>query len=294
MTRPVLIAALTCHNRRPKTLACLGAFFAQNCRGRVQLRACLVDAGSTDGTPQAVRERFPQVELTLRDESLFWCGGMRIALEQAAKERPDYFLWLNDDTTLYPDALDRMFAAHACLQARDAGRHILVGSTRDPLTGELTYGGVARASRWHPFRFRHVPPGGQPRPCDTLEGNCVLLDRATAERVGALDGAFTHGIGDTDYGLRARRLGCRLWVAPGFAGSCAANDPRESWDSGRLPLRERWAKVRGTKSLPPREHKIFTRRHGGVLWPLFWSLPYVRAILGRACPRIEYKRSQLL
>ena len=54
-----ITALLASHNRRPKTLACLSSYFAQEVPDDVTLSAVLVDDGSTDGTADAVRERFP-------------------------------------------------------------------------------------------------------------------------------------------------------------------------------------------------------------------------------------------
>jgi len=90
-----------------------------------------------------------------------------------------------------------------------------------------------------------------------MNGNCVLIPRSAAERVGNLDARFTHRMGDLDYGFRARRAGCALWIAPGYVGTCAANAPADE----TLPVRERWRRLLGPKGLPPREWWVFTWRH---------------------------------
>jgi hypothetical protein len=33
------------------------------------------------------------------------------------------------------------------------------------------------------------------------------------------------------------------------------------------------------KGLPPQEWSVFARRHAGVLWPIYWLLPYMRLFI---------------
>ena len=96
-----------------------------------------------------------------------------------------------------------------------------MGSTRDPQTGQLTYGGVVHPHRWRPLRSELVEPGDAPRPCDTMNGQVVLIPRAVVQRIGNIDPAFVQQMGDFDYGLRARAAGCSVWVAPGTVANCA-------------------------------------------------------------------------
>ena len=98
---------ITCHNRKPKTLACLTALFNQEPSPDVTIDVYLVDDGSTDGTTEEVHQTYPQVKILQGDGSLFWNGGMRKAFAEALKQDYDYYLWLNDDTVLYPEAMPR-------------------------------------------------------------------------------------------------------------------------------------------------------------------------------------------
>lgn len=262
-------ALLTCHERRERTLACLGALAAQTGHG-ADVDVVVVDAGSRDGTAAAVADRFPATQVVPAGPDLFWNGGMRRAAAHVAGRGHDHHLWLNDDTDLDPGALAALLST-----ARWAGeRAVVVGSTRDPDTGALTYGGVRRSAPGRPLRFDLVAPGTDPVPADTMNGNVVLVPRAVLDAVGPLDPAFTHGIGDFDYGLRARRAGFGVWVAPGSTGTCARNP---AVATARGPLRE-LRRLRGPKGLPPREWLVFARRWAGPAWPLYAAAPYARAL----------------
>jgi GT2 family glycosyltransferase len=274
--KPRVAALLTCFNRRETTVACLRALYRQTAFAEVELSTYLVDDGSSDGTGAAVRREFPQVNVLQGDGQRFWCGGMRLAWDEASKGDYDHYLWLNDDTLLYPDALHRVLATAELLRTRLESDVIVVGTTKDPMTGERTYGGMAKDPGLF-MPFSRVEPGSEPMRCDTMCGNCVIVPRAVARRVGNLSSSFAHQLGDYDYGLRAAALGVSCWVAPGFVGTCSAHDVARSHLDATLPLRDRLRLMRKPSGPPPtREWMIFMKRHSGWRWPLYWGRTLVR------------------
>ncbi|MEQ8468167.1 glycosyltransferase family 2 protein [Coleofasciculus sp. E1-EBD-02] len=293
MTRDRTAVLMTCHNRKPKTLSCLAALFNQILPREVKLDVYLVDDGSTDGTAQAVLQAYPHVKILPGNGNLYWNRGMRKAFAEAMKYDYDYYLWLNDDTLLYPDALSSLWQTYHHLTKQGHEKAIIVGSTHHPNTGKLTYGGFGRSTWWHPFKYSLVEPGTEPKPADTLNGNCVLIPRAVVQILGNLDPAFSHSIGDTDYGLRAQRQGCSVWVAPGYAGKCQTNPPQgHPWLDPKFTLKQRWQAVTDHKGLPPRESKVFCQRYAGWLWLFFWLLPYIRLVLVSLSYKIGLKQEK--
>lgn len=281
---PTLTAVLTCHNRRATTLACLEHLFAQQPPAGLRLRAVLVDDGSTDGTAQAVADAFPDVQLLSGSGQLYWAGGMRLAFAAARADGADYYLWLNDDTLLRPDAVGRLLDTLATV-ADGADDAVIVGTTHAPDTGRPTYGGRVRCSWWHPLKYALVPPTEVPVPCAVMNGNCVLIPAPVAQAVGNIDPSFTHAMADFDYAMRARRHGIGVWVAPGVVGTCASNTATGSWEDPQLSLRARWRRMQGPKGLPLREWATFARRYAGPLWPLYAPLPLVRLLVSALRPR---------
>jgi len=273
-TRPRVVAVLTCHNRRNVTLRSLRSLFSQASRGDAPaLAAVVVDDGSTDGTGEAIRAEFPAARVVTADGTLFWARGMELAESHAIAERPEFVLWLNDDVVLDDSALERLLDTSASTPDT-----IVVGALVDPVTGALTYSGVRR-SRWHPLRTSLVEPGDRPLEADTFNGNVVLVPRSVYERVGPIDGGFSHSQADFDYGFRARAAGARIVVAPGTHGTCSRARPPH-FEDPKLSLRERWRLIQSPKGLPMGSHARYLRRHGGLLWPLFWAVPYVKLTLG--------------
>lgn len=139
----------------------------------MELGAVLVDDGSGDGTAPSVRRRFPSVAVIEAAGDLYWAAAMARAESEATLQQPAYLLWLNDDVTLDPDALERLLDVD---RGRGAGRCIVVGALRDPVTGEVTYSGVRRRGLGlHPLRVELVQPNSRVITVETFNGNVVLV-----------------------------------------------------------------------------------------------------------------------
>ena len=270
---PRLAALLTCHNRRDLTVACLERLERQQDHDAT-IDVILVDAASEDGTAAAVRRLFPNATVLHGPSNLFWARGMHLAFRRAAaRGQYDYYLWLNDDTMLDPDALTHLLATHDQLRRAQGSPLVVAGATRDRTTGKQTYGGMQRSAGGSPVRFESVHSNpDHPTPVDTMNGNCVLVSNEIVQRIGIIDPRFFHTLADFDYGLRAQAAGCEVWLAAGTVGTCTAN---------RLPD-TRWQRVRyvfGPRRIRAYEWYVFVRRWGGRRWPLLLPAPYVRHAL---------------
>lgn len=270
-------ALITCHNRRAKTLQCLHALFGNSLPEEIYLHIILVDDGSSDGTSEAVTREFSQVEILRGDGNLYWNRGMHKAFAAALSTGFDAYLWLNDDTILYPDAIVRLLETASALASRIGNPCVVVGSTEDD-SGRLTYGGGVAVSRLRRFKYRKVWDALYPVECEAMNGNCVLIPGGAALVVGNIDPAYEHAMGDMDYSLRAREAGVRVFVAPGFIGKCDNNLAANTYQDMALPFAKRWKLMVGPKGLPPSSWCRFTRRHGGMLWPIYFVWPYLRQL----------------
>ncbi|MBP9058896.1 MAG: glycosyltransferase family 2 protein [Rhodoferax sp.] len=275
---------MTCHNRKAQTLACLVALFNSTIvrNGGIKVDVVIVDDGSTDGTANAIHSAYPAVEVIRGDGELFWCRGMHKAVDAAQRHNFDYLLWLNDDTLLYEDALARLLACDTTLVASSKRPRLIVGSTQDQKSGVMSYGGQIRAPGFRRSRFILVENNTpQPIRCDTMTGNIVLIPRATHDLIGNLDPVFEHAMGDTDYALRAGSQGVEVWAAPGVHGTCSDNPVENTFMDAKLPLQRRFRMMLSRKGLPWRSWLVFTRRHTGVGWPLYFIWPYLSLLLRR-------------
>ena len=222
-----LSVLLTCHNRKEKTLECLTRLCSQQNQEQYSIEVFLVDDGSTDGTGEAVKEKYPAVNVIYGDGSLFWNRGMLLAWEHAIKESScDAVVWLNDDTMLNGDAMSIVLI---CAQKHPGA--IVVGSVADG-EGVISYGG---------YQVKNVllKPEKEELPCCLFNGNVVLVPREVSDKIGLLDRKFSHALGDFEYGRRATRNGVQCYVTP-VIGQCNRNGDYVRWMDTKYSLVKRF------------------------------------------------------
>ncbi|WP_433029557.1 glycosyltransferase family 2 protein [Actinomycetospora sp. CA-053990] len=281
-----IAAVMAVHNRRALTLECLDSLRNQGVPGGT-LDVFVVDDASSDGTAEAVAQSHPEVRLLRGNGHLYWNGGMRRALDEAMAGDYDYYLWMNDDTMLVDDGVLALLLQTE--QHLSKGGHdpvIVVGTTRHPETGELTYGGQMRLSRRRRTSWTLVEPASEPRRCETMNGNTVLVPRTVVQRIGNIDPAYVQQMGDLDYGLRAGTAGCEVWIAPGTVGVCASHPVRRT---DVQPLRDELRRLWSVKELAPGPWLVFTRRWAGRLWLFYWLSPYLRRGLSLVLQRAHIR-----
>jgi GT2 family glycosyltransferase len=251
-----LAVLLTVHNRKDKTLKCLHHLFLQKMKEEIQMDVYLTDDGCTDGTPAAVAKQFPSVKIIQGDGTLFWNRGMHLAWKTAAQTKDyDFYLWLNDDTMLYP---------HACQTVLNAAQatnltSIICGATCSAQTGKTTYSGKNKRDG------QMLIPNGRLQECDIVNGNFLLVPRRIFQTIGNLDWSFRHAIGDFDYGLRAKKTGFRNYVAPEYIGTCEQNPSLPRWCLKDTPLNERFRLLYSPLGYAePIPFFIYDKRHFGL------------------------------
>jgi GT2 family glycosyltransferase len=246
---------ITCHNRIQKTQTCLKSLFKQKKIENINLKVFLVDDGSTDGTKEYIKKEFSNVNLIIGNGNLFWGGGMFLAWETALKNdiEYDYFLWINDDTFLFEDAIFTLLAS------KKNDDDIVTGSICDPNTKKRTYGGAINEKKFfRPFKYKVVDVNGSPQEIDTINGNLVLIPYKAYDKVGKFDKNFFHAFGDVDYSLRARKKNIKILLTPTHVGTCERSDK----NSEIKYLKD----IFNVKSLPPKVWFRVCLKHGGSLW----------------------------
>lgn len=235
----------------------------------IDITFTVFDDGSTDGTGQTIAQLPVKSTVIQGDGSAYWAQSMAIAeltaIQNGLVSSSDYFLWLNDDVHLDSDALVRMLE---CAAKNSAA--VIVGAMRDPQTGAITYSGLRRKGK-HPLGFERIRPlVVEAQRVDTFNGNLVLVPVTVARTMGGIDGGFSHGLADIDYGLRCTRAQIHVILAPGTFGMCARNEVLPQ----RSILRE-WRDFTGAKgggnfhSL----RRILRKSHPKV-WPLYVTGTY--------------------
>ena len=116
-----IAAIFTCYNRKQKTISCLQSLFDasdlynadKDDNDKVSISVYMTDDACTDGTADAVREKFAErpITIVLGNGSCYWAGGMRLAWRDAINSgnRYAFYLLLNDDTELMDNVFSELF-----------------------------------------------------------------------------------------------------------------------------------------------------------------------------------------
>lgn len=271
---------MACHNRRHSTLSCLSALQNQKLDPSVIVDVFLLDDGSTDGTSKAVRERFPDVHLLAGDGTLFWNRGMHKAFAAAIDKGFDYYVWLNDDSILYENALDALLSTSHKLRSQGYDNAIVGSAMQDADSGDFTYGGFRRyKAGWGRVKHARVYPADTPLQCDCSNGNCVLIPAGVVNQLGNLDPTYLHRWGDHDYCFRALDKGFTVWIAPGYLGRCSSNSIEGTWEDVNLPMRERFKKLNSPRGYQFKDYAVYLKRHRGPWWMGHLLWPYAKIVL---------------
>ena len=184
----------------------------------------VVDNGSTDGTVEVVREKFPEAKLVEQENRGFGAGnnaGMRVASGR-------YFLLLNPDAWLTEGALEALVAF-----ADEHPEAAVVGPRLRNPDGSLQRSVRGYPSPWRLateyFFLRKLAPGSRAlnaffgagfdhesvREAEYLYGACLLVRREAVDSIGGFDEDFFLMSEEVDWCFRFRQAGWEVLFYPG-------------------------------------------------------------------------------
>jgi GT2 family glycosyltransferase len=267
---------LTTFNRKDKTIACLKCLENQVMRDAVKFDIYLTDDGSSDGTAESISRLFPKVHVFHGDGSLFWAGGMRRTWTEALAADPDYYLLLNDDTFLFPNAIESLIKSNEEGRFKYSHAVISIGATKDDVSGKISYGGRKLYSRHRPGSFT-VHSETEQMECDLGNANIMLVPREIVKKIGILSKEFIHGLADFDYTLMAKKAGFRSVVTAGTLGTCIRDHGR-NWKSADTRLKDRIKYMHSPKGLAYKQYLFFIRKHSPMYLPVAFSKLWMKTL----------------
>ena len=275
-------------NGRECTVRCLESLERAQLDGASVL---VVDNGSTDGSVDAIRQKFPAMRLLPLPENLGYAAGNNAGVRVALESGADAVLLLNNDTEVSPDFLEPLIQVlniHGDAAAvSSAIMRIDVPEVLQEAYFEIYFGfGIIRR------RGVNALPGegyDAVRRVDAAIG-CSLLMRSDAlRRVGLLDESYFAYHEEVDWCWRARKAGWQIFYQPysrvwhHFSKSTGATRPRATrrWNRSRPgelanPLPVPWNPVR--TYLGARNSVRFIRRHASLPRKLYFLLSTAYAI----------------
>ena len=196
-------------NRCDDTLSCL-ASLSQSTYSH--MHTWLVDQGSDDGSVEAVRRRFPDVEIVQTGGNTGFARGMNAGIRHALEAGAERILLLNNDTIASPTMLDRL-VAQISPDVGIAGPAIFYADCPHQIWS--AGGGVNRAlceTTGNHSRGLPLPASATERAF--LSGCAMLIPRQVFEQVGLFDERFFMYYEDLDLCLRIGSAGYRLLLVP--------------------------------------------------------------------------------
>ena len=177
------------------------------------LELIVVDNGSTDGSPDFVATRYPQVHLIRIETNLGFSAGNNLGLQHASGE---ILVLLNQDTVVQQGWLAALVAAFE--RHPDAG---IVGSKilgSDGRTLQHAGGHIERPLiLGKHYGHGELDDGQYDEPCQVeyVTGAAMALRRALLSKIDSLDEGFYPGyFEDVDFCLRAQAAGYSIWYEP--------------------------------------------------------------------------------
>ena len=197
--------------------ACLRSVEAA--RENLLVDVIVVDNGSSDGSVDMVRQRFPGVLVIANASNRGYAAANNQAIERA---RGRHLLLLNSDATVEPAALGTLVKyADDHPEAGVIGPKLLnPDGTLQPSGGPFPTPASTVASLLGLHRLTGRPrygtrrDYGKPADVDEVSGAAMLIRRQVIDQIGVLDEGYAWGYEDVDFCLRARRAGWRVHYVP--------------------------------------------------------------------------------
>lgn len=271
-----IAALLASFNRKEKTLRCIKQLLNQNLPLNVSLEIHLTDDASPDGTAEAVKEQYPEVNVYNGDGYFYWAGGMRSSWKNALTNSADYYLLINDDVSLYTNAINNLLENSLIYEAKYRMQAVFVGATVGD-DQEVSYGGRRHYAKHRP-QYYLISPTEEQQECDMGDGNIMFVPKAVVEKVGILSEEWTHGIADHDYSHRVQQAGFKIILIPGVQGHCHF-DHGKGWKSNNVKLSERIKYLYSPTGLQYREYLKYIRRYYPYNFPLAFTKLWVKTLL---------------
>ncbi len=181
----------------------------------------VIDNASNDGTPEMIKNNFPQVKLIVNKKNL----GFAAANIQGIKQgQGNYFLILNPDTEILDNTLEKM------VSFMETNNKIGIASCRHLNSDKTLQKSVRRLPRLLPIlliltKLAKIMPDlsvlknyfasdfdyGKTQPAEQVAGSFFLIRRKTIDEIGLFDPKFFLWFEEVDFCKRALAANWQVW-----------------------------------------------------------------------------------
>jgi GT2 family glycosyltransferase len=192
---PAVAVIILSYNGMAETIACIDSLLEDTV---FPISIVVVDNAST---PAAIRERFPDIHLLELPENRGWAGGNNAGIASALRDGAEFICLLNNDTIVPRGAIARL--THTARRFRPCLLHPAI-DFMDPAEGVQLDPRCAEESGCRPL----------PEDPDVFElnfayGACLMIPTKVFQCVGLFDERFFLQMEETDFWMRAQKIGIR-------------------------------------------------------------------------------------
>ena len=277
MHKTKVLLIVTCFNRKDLTLRFLKSVKKTFNINQFNLDIVLIDDASPDQTGLAVKKEFPEIQVVYGDGTLYWAGGVRLALKYLGETFYSYdqLLLANDDVEFLPEAFSKILDLSNT-------RNAIVGGTVVTRDGKVESTGGKLGIICKP-RPRLLVANGKVQECDMLPGHVLLIPINRLVQLGGFDPNLPYRFLDLDITIRASRSGIPVLLAPEpVAITNDYHDYYEETSAMRGSIKELTSRILLSPKGPYwKESAYYLKKVSPILWWL-WLPFYYRAFFKAA------------
>jgi N-acetylglucosaminyl-diphospho-decaprenol L-rhamnosyltransferase len=210
----VLAIVIVSHNTRSDLDNCLQSLHDHP--PHVPHEIVVVDNASSDGSPDAVRTRWPEVRVIALNSNMGFASANNEGIRRTESE---LLLLVNSDTIVLEGAIDRLIAALHELPGASVVGPKIVDADGHP---ELSYGRMmtplTELRQKLLVRYASQPKlaalTSETRQVDWVTAACMLVRRRDAEAAGLLDERYFMYCEDVDFCAAVRANGGKIYFTP--------------------------------------------------------------------------------
>jgi len=174
-------------------------------------RVVVINDGSSDGTKEMLKTKFPEVHVINGDGNLWWTAATNLGVKYALENNADYILTLNNDTIANEDFLEKM------MYWADQKPNALLGAFAiDADTKKAVYGG--EKINWYfcsSINLLKILPSDKQNglhPVTHFPGRGLLIPTKVFRTIGLYDEkTFPHYTADYDFTFRANKQNFEIY-----------------------------------------------------------------------------------
>ena len=214
MRYPKLFIILLNWNGKKDTLECLASLMAIE---SPKFQLLIVDNGSQDDSVTEIRKEYPNIPILETHENLGFAGGNNVGIEWVLSKGAEWILLLNNDTVVDPHFLEAFLKAD---KEKPNGKIFGAKIYNFKSPQEIDHLG----GYWNPkvceffshaqkkiddgFSFEEM------NEVDYVCGAALFMHASVPKTIGLLEPRFFLFWEETDFCMRAKRMGFEIWTAP--------------------------------------------------------------------------------